>query len=405
MARMLEPREYAVVLAIASVVAILLFPGNAFQAAVAVGTADVVKRVGRTQAWRFASRAGIVGLSPALIVAALFFVFQSQIEQLFGFTGGPVVMWLALSFVLSVLLSAGRGGLQGSQRFSLLGAVMLAESGLRLPASAALVALGFGVTGATAGYAIGFAVALALAIWWLRPRGATADTDARPLWPFLRPQLPAALAAFAIFGVQAIDVVIANTRMTAESLESYAAAALAGRIMFYAGFVLSLLVLPRFRDMFSEGALDKRLLGASFGALAVVLLGVLAVGFVQPGLLHTVLVGDRYAPDAGLMQAYLLGSSLLTAALMLLYLLIAAGWHRVWLALLPIAIAQTLAYALREPTPQSFAAILLVGGAAMAVVSSVTVAVALWRVARADVTVRVATQPDPSSQISDPASN
>ena len=59
-------------------------------------------------------------------------------------------------------------------------------------------------------------------------------------------------ATFAIFGVQAIDIVIANYRLSGEVMESYSAAALAGRVIFYAGFVLGLLILPRFRDMFTS---------------------------------------------------------------------------------------------------------------------------------------------------------
>ncbi len=397
MARMLEPREFAVVLSIASIVAILLFTGNAFQTAVAVGSADVVNRVGAARVWQFASRAGILGAAPAVAIAVLLLVFGPQFQQTFEIADSWVVPWLALSFLISVLLAAGRGGLQGSLRFGTLGAVMMAESGLRLVVSATLVALGFGVAGATAGYAAGFAAALALTVWWLRPRGGSSASDSLALWPFLQPQLPATLAAFGIFGVQATDVVIANARMSAVALESYAAAALAGRITFYAGFVLSLLALPRFRDMFTSGRLDRRLLSAAFGALAVVLVGVLAVGFIQPDLLHTLLVGDRYASDAGLMQTYLLGTSLLTAALLVTHLLIAAGWHRVWLALLPIATAQTLAYALRDPTPQSFAGILLVGSAAMAVVSGTTGATLLWRTARAQTSIAVTAQAEPMS--------
>ena len=58
MARLLEPREYAIVLAIVSFIAILLFPGNAFQAAVAVGTGRIVDRAGYGHVWGFVFERG-----------------------------------------------------------------------------------------------------------------------------------------------------------------------------------------------------------------------------------------------------------------------------------------------------------------------------------------------------------
>ena len=228
-------------------------------------------------------RAGLTGAAAASVVAVLFFVFASGLQDLFGFEGVWVVMWLVVGLVLSLGLSAMRGAIQGTQRFARLGMVMLSEATLRLAVAGGLVALGFGVAGAAAGFTIGYAGALGLAVWWLRPRGAGGRVASTHLWRVLREQAPAAWAAFGVFGVQAIDVVVANAQLPGEQLEAYAAAALAGRIMFWAGFVLSLLALPRFREMFASRSFDRTLVLGTFGALAVLLGGVLAVGAALPG--------------------------------------------------------------------------------------------------------------------------
>ncbi len=389
MARLLEPREYAIVLAIVSFIAILLFPGNAFQAAVAVGTGRIVDRAGYGHVWGFVLRAGLTAAAAASVVAVLFFVFASGLQDLFGFEGVWVVMWLAVGLVLSLGLSAMRGAIQGTQRFARLGMVMLSEAALRLAVAGGLVALGLGVAGAAAGFTIGYAGALGLAVWWLRPRGAGGRVASTHLWHVLREQTPAAWAAFGVFGVQAIDVVVANAQLPGEQLEAYAAAALAGRIMFWAGFVLSLLALPRFREMFASRSFDRTLVLGTFGALAVLLGGVLAVGAALPGLLHLLLVGSRYAQDPALMQTYLAGSACLTAALLLTYVLIAAGRHRVWLAVLPASVAQTLAYVLWADSAIEFAQVLVLGGLTLAVVTGIPTALQLRRALRAARSPRV----------------
>ena len=379
MARMLEPHQYSMVLALVSFIAILLFPGNAFQAAVAVGTGRIVEWSGHSQVWRFVLRAGLSGVVAASAVATMFFLFAAGLQNLFGFDGLWVVTWLAIGLVLSLGLSAMRGAMQGMQQFARLGMVMLGEAALRLIVAAVLVAMGFGVAGATAGFAIGYFGALGLAVWWLRSGSGGEDgcVPSTHLWRVLREQVPAAWAAFGVFGVQAIDVVVANAQLPADQLEAYSAAALAGRIMFWAGFVLSLLVLPKFREMFPSHLFDRALVGWAFGALMVLLGGVLVIGFTVPGILHLLLVGSRYAQDPVLMQTYLVGSAFLTLALLLTYILIAAGWHRVWTVLVPVALGQTLAYVLWAESAMEFAQVLVLGGAALAVVTGIPTALLL----------------------------
>ena len=177
----------------------------------------------------------------------------------------------------------------------------------------------------------------------------------------------------AVFGAQAIDIVIANTRLHGADLEAFSAAALAGRVVFYAGFIVSLLVLPRYRLMFSKRRLEKRLVAGSFAAIVLICAGGIATGLALPQTLHAVLVGPTYAADAQLMQVYLIGSSLLTCALFLTSTVVAAGWSRVALVLAPIALIQATAYALSASTGMEFAQTLTAAAGVMAVVLGGTV--------------------------------
>ena len=381
MARLLDPKEYAVVLAIVSFIAILLFPGNAFQAAVAVGTGHIVQRGNHLLSWPFALRAATFGGLAGLSLVALFGIFSSGIRQVFGFQGNWVLAWLAVTFCLSLVLSAFRGALQGAQRFGVLGSVMLVEAGLRVVLAVALVAFGFGVAGATAGFAFGYVAATVLAIWLLLPNSMLRGQVHESLWATLREQLRSVPATLSIFGVQAIDVVIANSRLPDTPMESFSAAALAGRVIFYAGFVLGLLLLPRFRHVFAGGVLQPGFVAKTATVLAAITVIPVVAGFTIPGFVHNALVGANYAPDPGLLQRYLIGTALLTTALFLTYLIIAAGWNWIAYGLLPIAAAQVALYVFAAESTYDFALILIASGAAMCALLAVTAAALIrWRI-------------------------
>ncbi len=379
MARMMEPSEYPIVLAIVSFIAIILFPANSFQAAVAVGTGHVVARGGAWQAWPFALRAALISGAMGMVAVVAFAVFAGPLKTIFKFEENTVLVWLALTFLLSLVLSAFRGAFQGGHRFGSLGVVMLIEAVSRVLLAVIFVAIGFGVSGATSGFAFGYLVSTLIAIWLLYPRGS-AQLDGREevsegLWHTLRVQLRSVPATFAIFGVQAIDVVIANYRFFALDMEAYSAAALAGRVIFYAGFVLGLLILPRFRDMFASGGLRWPLIRNSASVMVLIAIPTIIVGYALPGFVHNALVGERYAANPELMQVYLLGTALLTTSLFLTYVLIAAGWNWIWVGLVPVAAAQTALYLFWASSTMQFAWVLLTSGAIMAAFLTVSVVV------------------------------
>ena len=379
MARMFDKNEYPVVLATVSFIAILLFPSNAFQAAVAVGTGHIVQRGNRLLLWPFALRAAIFGGMAGLGLVALLGIFSSGIRQVFGYEGNWVLAWLAVTFCFSFVLSAFRGAFQGTQRFGALGSLMLAEAALRVIMAVILVQFGFGVAGATAGFAFSYVAATILAIWLLLPRSRHRGKVHESLWVTLRDQLRSVPATLSIFGVQAIDVVIANNRLPETPMESFSIAALAGRVIFYAGFVIGLLLLPRFRHIFAGGELRRSFILKISAVLAAITLLPVAAGFAVPRIVHNALVGAEYAPDAGLLQLYLIGTALLTTALVLTYLIIAAGWNWIAYGLLPIATAQVVLYVFFAKTTYDFARILMAGAGAMCVLLAATATVLVAR--------------------------
>ena len=133
-------------LAIVSFIAIILFPANSFQAAVAVGTGHVIERGGSRQIWPFALRAALTAGLVGLVLVAAFGIFAGPLKGVFHFSQNSVLVWLASTFLLSLILSAFRGAFQGAHRFGSLGMVMLVEAASRVVLAIVFVTAGFGVS-------------------------------------------------------------------------------------------------------------------------------------------------------------------------------------------------------------------------------------------------------------------
>ncbi len=370
MARLLEPDQYTLLLALVSFVGIMLFPGHAFQSAVAVGVGALLASGQVTAVWRFTVRAGSVGAGVALLLGVILALLANQLRALFGFSDNWVLTLLLVILPLSMLLATARGALQGLGRFAWLGSNLLLDASLRVLLAIGLVVAGFGLTGALAGFSLGIAAAIGLGIWVIRPR-ATGTGSSGDIRALLIAQLATVPATFAIFGAQSVDVIIANWRFSGVGLEPFVAAAFAGRVSFHGCFMVSQLLLPRLRDMFAEPALNRRLLLRGSLAVAVMALGPLLLALLLPSLLHEALVGPNYASDPKLLQVYLGGAALLSFSLYLVYILIAARITWVAWGLVPVAVGQTLAYLLLANSAYDLAVILLLSAAAMCAICAV----------------------------------
>ncbi|MCY3693835.1 MAG: hypothetical protein OXG77_01310 [Chloroflexi bacterium] len=377
MARLLQPDQYTQLLALVSFVTILLFPGHAFQSAVAVGAGALAAARQRAAVWSFALRANAVGAGTALAVSILLALLSDQLREVFGFESNWVLVPLLCILPLSLVLATARGAVQGMARFIALGINLLVDASARVLLAIGLVIAGFGLTGALSGFSLGIVAGIGLGIWVLRPRGGDQAPTNPNLGALLLTQLGTVPATFAIFGAQSVDVIIANWRFPGAGLEPFVAAAFAGRISFYGCFTVGQLLLPRFRDMFGEGRLDRNLLLRGSLAAAAIAAGPLLAALVAPGFLHLALVGPNYAADAGLLQIYLGGATLLSIALYLVYMLIAAGVRWIAWVLVPAAALQTAGYLFVAESAYDLAVILLASAGLMCIACSIATATLL----------------------------
>ena len=151
MAFLLGPEAYGALAALLALVLVGSVPGLALQAVVARRT--TLAGSGRTVgAWPGAG--WLVGRAGLGLVLLTVLIGPGLVLFLHLDSAAPV-LWLALALAPTPLLFAVQGLLQGRERFGALAAVMVAGAAVKLASGLALVALGFGVSGAMAGVAAG----------------------------------------------------------------------------------------------------------------------------------------------------------------------------------------------------------------------------------------------------------
>ena len=178
MAFLLGPEAYGALAALLALVLVGSVPGLALQAVVARRTTLAGSgRAGGRGVGPWPGVGWLVGRAGLGLVLLTVLIGPGLVLFLHLDSAVPV-LWLALALAPTPLLFAVQGLLQGRERFGALAAVMVAGAAVKLAAGLALVALGFGVSGAMAGVAAGGLLASLAGLRLAAPGSPAARTGA-----------------------------------------------------------------------------------------------------------------------------------------------------------------------------------------------------------------------------------
>jgi O-antigen/teichoic acid export membrane protein len=288
-----------------------------------------------------------VALSPLLA-----HLFHSSIQPL---------LWTSLAIALSIFVSAGFGLLQGMQRFSRLAVSLLAGGVCRIVAGGALVAAGWGPSGALAAVAIGFAASglLVLAPGTSEPAPGRA---ARPAPAPSAQSLAAILvASIAISVPTSLDVALVKHFFSGTEAGMFTAVAVLGRVVLFLPAAISFIALPKVAARVSQGGDPSFLLWSSLAQTGVLATGVaVSIVLMTSGLGWSPAGADVSGALAPL-NWYLPAMVAFALVVTVVYYQIGCGNTRyIFLLLLPATISQVLAVVLFRGSLASIAQALFV---------------------------------------------
>ena len=369
MARGLEPRAYAEAFAVLGALSLLVTPAQVVQTLVARRAAELVA-LGRLAELRATTRTivrwtGLVSLLLALAIAAASPLIQSALRL---DSPWPVVV-AGIGAGALTFEPVARGITQGARDFVGLGYALAAHGLGRLVVGAATVLAGGGATGALlASPASGLG---GIVIGWLSARRVLnrperpAEREAAPLG--IADHVRVALILFALAGLLHLDVLAVKAFFSPDQAAAYAALALIGRIVFWSGMMVGVVLLPFVVWRAAAGAGIIRAYLASLVLMAAVSGGSALVILTWPESVYGLIFGDRYPPYAELLPLYVTAAALLAIAAVTASLHIGAGRLRVWIGLIVVLAGTVVGYALAHDTPRMVLTVLLVGTAVAAV--------------------------------------
>jgi len=278
------------------------------------------------------------GAGGACLLAA--FVFRSEIAGFLRLGDPWDVPAAALTLMFGFLLPAMSGVLQGVQDFVALATSITVEGVGKIALAVVFMYAGWGVPGVFVGFALAGATSFAYTFILARRHwgfeSARLAIDARRL---IRTASAVMIGTSAMTVISFADVLLVKHFFDAPQAGMYLAASVCGKMLYFVGGFVPMLVLPKAaaRAATGESPVPVLLLGV---ALTVAFAGLgLALFFIEPRLIVRLTYGSAFLPAAKYIFVYGLAMSLLALTNLVVTYKIALHRHDfVWPLLTSVAL-------------------------------------------------------------------
>ena len=299
----------------------------------------------------------LVNLVPAVAMSAIVLALFAAGPLREGFERWFVVGVVALCFPVGSLVKCVNGCSQGSERFGAIAANELTEMSCKTLSGTALVLLGFGVSGAIAGFLVGAVCAAALGFYQL-----VYGIGVRLRGSLIVPDLRASAAIFgAMIGLSALlNIDIVGFKLLADErafVGYYQAGLVLSNAPYYLVFAAMVpLLFVQLSRYESVGAAEKPL-GETLGLTAALILPIEIALMIFPKQALVTFYPNAYAPGAPALRILAIGNALLILTLIFAVAFQAVGRAKVpALILLAVALAEPFALWAAVPSGQALGA-------------------------------------------------
>jgi O-antigen/teichoic acid export membrane protein len=348
LARILEPAEYSLLVALVVVTLIAAVPPLAFQAVVAREVAVALASGRRAEAGA-SIRDTVRGLVPWALGA---FVLGGAVAGGLAAAGrGDVGATVATAATISaaLVLPAVWGGLQGARLFVVLGVAHLTFAATRLAAGVAIgladgdaAAVMGGVAAATL-FTLGLTVVPLRELWH-----AAARSGARRLATL--PNAAAATGLTLLTALATVDVLVAKLAFPSSTAGAYGVASVGARVLLLVPIGVTTVLFPRVAVL-RDRARERRHLLAGLGVVGAVGAVTTAVLWICAGFLIRHVFGGKYEAAIPWLGPLSLAMALYALATVYLYHFLSLARARFALVLVGVFVAQLAAFAALHQRP------------------------------------------------------
>ncbi len=266
----------------------------------------------------------------ALAISAAFIMLFALGPLRRGFETSDMTIVVALTLPFSSFIATSRAAAQGAERFDVVAAIQVVEIVCKAAAGTLLVLLGFGVTGAAAGFLIGAILGSILGFFHM-----VHTLGVRPWGALSLPPLPAAGAMFAaLLGLALLlNMDLASVKLLPggdRSMAGYyqAATILANTPYYLVTSVLFTVLFTQFARL-DELTATREELAKALRLVAALVLPIEVVLMCIPRTALVLLFPQRLAPGASVLRLLAFGNSALMLLVLVATAFLATGRARI----------------------------------------------------------------------------
>ncbi|MGN6170511.1 MAG: lipopolysaccharide biosynthesis protein [Solirubrobacteraceae bacterium] len=265
-----------------------------------------------------------------------------------------------------------RGALQGVGDYKTVGFSLIGEQAARLVFGTVLALVGLGVAGAYLGSLVSYVLMSLYCAWELRrvalvrssvaasdPISTRATRAAVGLWAHVRSAWVPIAGLAIIQLLQNIDLIAAKHRFSPDLASSYAATAVAAKVLIWVAMGAGLYLVPECSRRYAEGKETRRVLLQTVGVLAVCAVPCLLIFAVASHPLLAIVFGERRATASASLLPLGAAFTVLAATYLAVQYMLALRRRAFLIVLGAVAVAE-LPLLLQAPRhPAGFAAVVL----------------------------------------------
>jgi O-antigen/teichoic acid export membrane protein len=307
--RWLEPVGYGIFVSVNAILQVLLFLSIAIRSVVAFYVAELTvsenapQKVGDfvQRSWHWAMRAGLLSMG-LLVLASPLLARALHLPNAWP-------LWAASPMVLMLFLrETAYGSLQGTQAFTGLGMVQVAQAFLRMLFAGMLIGLGGHAVGAIAAQPLSSVFGVGLAMYWLRPyfRMPRLQLDRQVSWHYSA----YTVLGLATFGVLTnLDALFVKRFFSPQVAGNYGPVITLAKIALFLPWAIGIVVFPKFTRCRASGQDARPLVLLALAATIVPGLALTALYYFCPGIVVRTIFTGAYANPGILLALATLAAS------------------------------------------------------------------------------------------------
>jgi O-antigen/teichoic acid export membrane protein len=365
--RMLGPASYGIVAASLSALYILTLPALIVQIVSARFTSLASGRRELGGVRHMVTQISALSLVIGLPIAGGLIVLAPQASQYLQVPDNRLVYVLAATSLVTLLVSANRGALQGMRRFVTLVGNQAIDMGSRVVLGGALVAAGLHALGAVLALLLGPLLAYGHSIvvmWRVRGDQPAERTDLSHVGRYA---LSAAVAAMGVIYLFNADVVLAKHYLSSTDAGIYAAGSVLGRVAYFLGVTVASVMFPEVATLLARDESHFHVVDASVVLMAA-LSAVLIAGYFLVPQLVLLPYGSGFEPVRPYLGPFAIALSLLAISNLMVSYFLSVNSQRFVIPLIGAAVLETVLIVLFHSGIAQVIAMLAITTAALALV-------------------------------------